>query len=370
MGDFSFQRIACEGKARMGMFRTPHGEVSTPVFMPVGTQATVKSLTPAQLEELGTSLILANTYHLYLRPGDQVIADLGGLHSFMQWPKPILTDSGGYQIFSLRALREIDENGVTFKSHLDGSIHRLTPENSISIQENLGADVIMALDECPEPMNYEYNKTALQRTHAWAVRCREAHRREGQALFGIVQGGIFRDLREESAKFISSLGLPGHAVGGLSVGEDKTAMHQVLDWMGDCLPEDRPRYLMGVGSPVDLVEAVARGMDMFDCVLPTRLARHHTALLRHGRMNILGSSFSRDSEPIDRGCLCYTCSHFTRAYLRHLVLSKEILGSTLLTIHNIAIIFSLMADIQKAIRQGEFHKLREEYHKAEITNLA
>jgi queuine tRNA-ribosyltransferase len=361
MGSFTFELAACDGRARTGILQTPHGEVATPVFMPVGTQAAVKALTPEQLLAAGASLILANTYHLFLRPGDEVVRDLGGLHGFMDWPRAILTDSGGYQVFSMRAIREVDEDGVTFKSHLDGALHRLTPEKAVAIQENLGADIIMALDECPPPGDYEYNRTALRRTHAWARRCAAARRRADQALFGIVQGGVFRDLREESARFIADLDLPGNAIGGLSVGESKAEMHAVLEWVDAILPEDRPRYLMGVGTTADLVEGVARGIDMFDCVLPTRLARHHAAILRHGRINLLRAQFARDPRPIDSGCSCYTCRRFTRGYLRHLLQAKEILGATLLTIHNLATILTLMGDIRSAIRAGRFSTLREEF---------
>ncbi len=359
--NFSFEISAQDGRARSAKFSTPHGEIATPVFMPVGTQATVKALTPAQLEELGATIILANTYHLFLRPGDELIAELGGLHKFMHWPGPILTDSGGYQVFSLRSIRAVDDEGVTFKSHWDGSLHRLTPEKTVAIQENLGADIIMALDECPEPGNYEYNQAALARTHAWAARSMEAHHRTDQALFGIVQGGIFRDLREKSAAYVASLGLPGIAIGGLSVGESKRETYEVLDWMEDCLPKDRPRYLMGVGSPADLVEGVARGVDMFDCVLPTRLARHHTAILRHGRLNLMGASFARDPRPIDPSCSCYTCANFSRAYVRHLVQTREILGATLLTLHNISLLLKLMTDIRSAIEGQCYHLLQEEF---------
>jgi queuine tRNA-ribosyltransferase len=361
MTEFAFHITARDGRSRAGCFQTPHGEIPTPAFMPVGTQATVKSVTPAQLEAMGATILLANTYHLYLRPGDGLIAELGGLHKFMNWPWPILTDSGGYQVFSLRSIRAVDEEGVTFKSHWDGSLHRLTPEKAVSIQENLGADIIMALDECPEPRNYEYNRTAMKRTHAWARRSLSAHRRSDQALFGIVQGGIFRDLREESAATIGALNFPGNAIGGLSVGESKAETYQVLDWMDACLPEARPRYLMGVGTPADLVEGVARGVDMFDCVLPTRLARHHTAILRHGRLNLMGASFAKDPLPIDGACSCYTCANFSRAYVRHLIQTKEILGATLLTIHNLSVLLSLMSDIRTAIAGGRFQPLWEEF---------
>ncbi len=361
MEPFRFRIRARDGRARSGVLNTPHGEISTPVFMPVGTQATVKALTPDQLQAAGATLILANTYHLYLRPGDQTIGELGGLHAFMNWPKPILTDSGGFQVFSMRSIREVDADGVTFKSHLDGSTHRLTPEKVVAIQENLGADIIMALDECAAPKDHPYSRLAMQRTHAWAGRSAQAHRRSDQALFGIVQGGIFQDLREESARYISDLHLPGNAVGGLSVGESKQEMHAVLDWMDCGLPEDHPRYLMGVGSPADIVESVARGMDMFDCVLPTRLARHHTAILRRGRLNLLGAAFARDPRPLDPSCPCYTCSNFSRAYLRHLLQAKEILGATLLSIHNISVLLTLMAEIRTAIQTRRFPSLREEF---------
>ena len=361
MEPFSFRICARDGRARSAKLQTPHGEISTPVFMPVGTQATVKAMTPEQLTEAGVSLVLANTYHLYLRPGDQTIRDLGGLHAFMGWPRPILTDSGGYQVFSMRSIREVDEDGVTFKSHLDGSMHRLTPEKAVAIQENLGADIILALDECAAPKDREYSRTAMQRTHAWAVRSAQAHRRSDQALFGIVQGGVFQDLREESARTISALNLPGNAVGGLSVGESKPEMHAVLEWMDRGLPEDRPRYLMGVGTPADIVEAVGRGMDMFDCVLPTRLARHHAAILRRGRLNLLGAAFAHDPQPLDAACSCYTCRHFSRAYLRHLIQAKEILGATLLSIHNISVILNLMLEIRTAIQAGQFSSLRKEF---------
>jgi queuine tRNA-ribosyltransferase len=361
MEPFTFRVSARDGRARSGCMHTPHGDVATPVFMPVGTQAAVKALTPEQLKATGAVLVLANTYHLHLRPGDETIRDLGGLHYFMGWPHPLITDSGGFQVFSMRSIRDVDSDGVTFKSHIDGSTHRLTPEKAVAVQENLGADIIMALDECAVPKDYDYSRTAMERTHAWAVRCARARRRSDQALFGIVQGGIFRDLREESARFIAGLDLPGNAVGGLSVGESKSEMLSVLEWMDAALPEDRPRYLMGVGTPKDIIEAVARGIDMFDCVFPTRLARHHTAVLRHGRLNLLGSAFARDGRPLDGDCTCYTCRHFSRAYLRHLFQAKEMLGATLLTIHNLAVLLSLMSDIRTAIDSGRFDELRREF---------
>lgn len=361
MSGFKFHVAARDGRARAGILSTPHGELQTPVFAPVGTQASVKALTPAQLEEIGASLVLANTYHLYLRPGEETIAELGGLHKFMQWPHPLLTDSGGYQIFSLKGIRDVDDEGVTFKSHLDGMLHRLTPEKVVHIQERLGADIIMVLDECPAPGDRTANEIALRRTHAWADRSLVAHKRGDQALFGIVQGGVFQDLREESARYISSLGFLGHAIGGLSVGEEKQDTYRVLDWMDELLPEDRPRYLMGVGTPEDLVAGVARGIDLFDCVLPTRLARHHAALIRHGRINILASVYARDPAPLEQGCDCYTCLHFSRAYLRHLVLGKEILGATLITIHNVKLLLNLAREIRLAILDGTMHRLIEEF---------
>jgi queuine tRNA-ribosyltransferase len=333
--DFSFEILATKGKARAGVFHTPHGAIPTPVFAPVGTQATVKSLTPAQLQAAGASLILSNTYHLFLRPGDELVASLGGLHEFMAWPGPILTDSGGFQVFSLAQMRKIDDDGVTFKSHIDGSTQRLTPESSIAIQENLGADIIMAFDECAEPYDRQYNEQAMQRTHAWAERCRNAKTRQDQALFGIVQGGIFPDLREQSARFISSLDFPGHAIGGLSVGETKTEMREIINQVTDILPEDKPRYLMGVGTPADFLIAVERGIDIFDCVLPTRLARHHAAMTTTGRLNLMNATYARDGQPIDPGCDCYTCRTFSRAYLRHLITAREMLAASLLSIHNI-----------------------------------
>jgi queuine tRNA-ribosyltransferase len=351
---FTFDLIAQQGRARAGIFHTPHGDILTPVFAPVGTQATVKALTPAQLTELGANLVLANTYHLYLRPGDELISELGGLHKFMNWPHPMLTDSGGFQVFSLADSRKIDENGVTFKSHIDGSIHRLTPEKSIAIQENLGADIIMAFDECAPPLDREYNQRAMDRTHAWAERCQQAKKRNDQALFGIVQGGIFADLRQRSAEFIASLGFPGHAIGGLSVGETKQEMHAALEVVDATLPQEKPRYLMGVGTPKDLINGVLRGVDIFDCVLPTRLARHHAATTRTGRLNLVNAAYSNDPSPIDETCTCYTCQNYSRAYLRHLIMAKEMLAATLLTIHNLHILLKLVADIRQAIVAGQF----------------
>jgi queuine tRNA-ribosyltransferase len=355
-GSFYFKIISKHQRARAGVFHTPHGDLLTPVFAPVGTQATVKAVTPAQLEELDTSLVLANTYHLYLRPGDEVIARLGGLHSFMHWSRPILTDSGGFQVFSLADNRKIDADGVTFKSHIDGSTHRITPEKSIAIQENLGADIIMAFDECGSPYGIGNNTAALERTHTWAERCVRAKTRSDQALFGIIQGGVYPDLRQQSAQFLASLDLPGYAIGGLSVGETKAETLSILDQVDGWLPENKPRYLMGVGSPEDLVTAVQRGVDIFDCVLPTRLARHHAAMTRTSRLNIANAQFISDEAPIDENCSCYACRHFSKAYIRHLVLAREMLGATLLTIHNLNTLLVLMKDIRQAILEGQFEQ--------------
>lgn len=365
--NLTFQLIAQQGHARAGVFSTPHGDILTPVFAPVGTQATVKGVTPQQLHEIHTSLVLANTYHLFLRPGDDLVAEMGGLHRFMNWPGPILTDSGGFQVFSLADNRVIDEDGVSFKSHLDGSIQRLTPEKSISIQENLGADIIMAFDECAPPDDRSYNERAMARTHAWAERCLKAKTRGDQALFGIVQGGIFPDLRQASAEFICSLGFPGNAIGGLSVGETKAEMHAALEIVDQILPQDKPRYLMGVGTPADLVECVQRGVDIFDCVLPTRLARHNAAFTRHGRLNLVNAAYTRDARPIDEACACYTCQHYSRAYLRHLIAAREMLSATLLSIHNLYSLIQLAADIRQAILESRFDLFAEQFRTAGST---
>jgi queuine tRNA-ribosyltransferase len=351
---FTFELAYTQGSARAGVFHTPHGDISTPIFAPVGTQATVKAVTPAQLEEIGAKLVLSNTYHLYLRPGADLVAEMGGLHEFMCWPNPILTDSGGYQVFSLAQMRKIDEDGVTFKSHIDGSTHRLTPEKSIEIQEKLGADIIMAFDECAPPLDRAYNERAMQRTHAWAKRCIEAKQRPDQALFGIVQGGVFPDLRRESAEFIASLGFPGHAIGGLSVGESKAEMNEMIEVVNAILPADKPRYLMGVGSPEDLITGIQRGIDIFDCVLPTRLARHQSAMTRTGRLNLMNAAHQHDKRPISETCGCYTCQHFTRAYLRHLIVAKEMLASTLISIHNLFTLLELVRDARQAIFSNTF----------------
>lgn len=347
---FGFELLAADGAARVGRLHTPHGSLDTPLFAPVGTAATVKALTPAHLHEVGARLVLSNTYHLYLRPGDDLVRELGGLHRFMGWDRPILTDSGGFQVFSLSETRAVDDDGVTFQSHIDGSRHRFTPEKSIAVQENLGADIIMMFDECAPPHDYAYAAQAMRRrTHPWALRCLEAKRRTDQALFGIVQGGVFRDLREESARFLTDLALPGYAIGGLAVGESKAEMHRVLEWVTPLLPADRPRYLMGVGAPEDLINGVLRGVDLFDCVLPTRLARHSSVFTPHGRLNLRNARFARDPSPAVEGCACYCCRHFSRAYLRHLVQANELLGHTLLSLHNVHFLLDLMRQMRQAI---------------------
>lgn len=362
---FHFDLHATSGAARAGVFHTPHGTVPTPVFAPVGTQATVKAVTPRDLRTLGASLILSNTYHLYMRPGDKLIAEMGGLHRFMGWDGAILTDSGGFQVFSLGALRVVDDEGVTFRSHLDGSTHRFIPEKSIQIQHHLGADIIMCFDECPPPLDREVVQAACERTHAWAKRCVEEHQRSGdstrQALFGIVQGGIFPDLRAWSARTLTQLNFPGYAVGGLAVGETKTQMLTTLEQTVPLLPADRPRYLMGVGSPEDLVTGVARGIDIFDCVLPTRVARNGSALTRRGRINMRNLQYASDSAPLEEGCQCYACLNFSKAYIRHLVKANEILGHHLLTLHNLHLLITLMREMRAAIINDTFNQYAADF---------
>lgn len=352
--------------ARRGRIYTPHGIIETPVFMPVGTQATVKAMTPDELKEMvNAKIILSNTYHLYLRPGDELIAEAGGLHKFMNWDRAILTDSGGFQVFSLADLRNITEDGVKFKSHLDGSSHFISPEKSMSIQNNLGSDIMMAFDECcPYPATYEYTKASMERTTRWAKRCIEAHKNpDRQGLFGIVQGGMYKDLREESAKQLVELDFPGYAVGGLSVGEPAELMYDILSYTTPFLPEDKPRYLMGVGTPDYLIEAVLRGIDMCDCVLPTRIARNGTAMTSHGKVVVRNATFEKDWTPLDSECDCYTCTHYTRAYIRHLIKAGEILGARLLTIHNLRFLVRLMENVREAIEQDRLLEFRDEFYK-------
>ncbi len=358
---FTLAKDDPNSRARAGVMHTPHGDIPTPVFAPVGTQATVKAITPRELHELGASLILANTYHLYLRPGADIVERMGGLHRFMAWDGPILTDSGGFQVFSLAHLRRVDDDGVTFRSHIDGSEHTFTPEKVIALQEQLGADIIMCFDECAEPHDRAYNEAAMARTHRWAARCRAAHTRPDQALFGIVQGGAFANLRQESARTLAAMDFPGYAIGGLSVGEPKEVMHKMLDVTVPLLPADKPRYLMGVGSPEDLFECVARGVDMFDCVLPTRVARNGACFTPTGRLNLRNARFADDPAPIEEGCQCYTCQHFSRAYLRHLVKANEILGLRLATLHNLHFLLNLARRIRASILDGTFVAFKEDF---------
>lgn len=347
--------------ARAGRLITARGEILTPVFMPVGTQATVKTLTPAEIRELGAPIILANSYHLYLRPGVERIAAAGGLHTFMGWDGPVLTDSGGYQVFSLGGLRRLDDEGVTFRSHIDGSEHRLTPESVIAAEAAIGGDIIMALDECPPAdAGREAAAAANERTHRWAERCRQAHT-GAAALFGICQGGMFADLRRGSASVIASLGFAGCAIGGLSVGESKTLTWPLLEASIGPLPSERPRYLMGVGSPEDLVEGVRRGVDMFDCVLPTRLARNGALFTPDGRVNISNARFAADDGPLDATCDCFTCRTFSAAYLHHLFRCGELLGLRLATIHNLRFLVRHMEHMREAILAGRFEGYAEDF---------
>jgi queuine tRNA-ribosyltransferase len=341
--------------ARRGRITTPHGDVETPVFMPCGTQATVKTLDPRDLREEACELILCNTYHLHLRPGHETIKALGGLHRFMGWDRAILTDSGGYQVLSLAALRSIREEGVTFQSHLDGSRHTLTPEKAVEIQLALGADILMALDECPpHAADYEYHRSSMERTARWAERCRNAHQGDEPALFGIIQGGTHLDLRSRSVEATVRIGFAGYALGGLGVGEGPAQMGAVVEHTTALLPAGSPRYLMGVGTPQDLLEGIARGVDMFDCVLPTRNARNGGLFTGTGRINIKGAAYARDERAVDPACSCYTCRHFSRAYLRHLYVADEILGLRLNTIHNLHYYAGLMQEARQAIEAGTF----------------
>ena len=345
--------------ARRGRITTPHGQVETPVFMPCGTQGTVKALSPEELEAEGVQLVLCNTYHLYLRPGHQLIEMLGGLHRFMAWPGAILTDSGGYQIYSMTPLHRLSEDGVTFQSHLDGSRHFLSPELAIEVQKALGADIVMPLDECaPYPSTDDHLQRALQLTLRWAERSRLAHPDGVPALFGIVQGGTDKGLREKGVEALQKIGFDGYALGGLSVGEPKDVMYDTIAHTTSLLPTDRPRYVMGVGTPEDIVEGVARGVDMFDCVLPTRHGRTGNLFTSRGRINIKGARHARDEQPLDPDCDCYTCRHFSRAYLRHLFLAGEILGLRLNTLHNLHFYLTLMNHIRQAIENGTFAAFR------------
>ena len=351
-----------DGRARSGTLHTPHGDVPTPAFMPVATQGSVKALDPSDLKSIGAKIVLANTYHLYLRPGVEIVESLGGLHGFMAWDGPVLTDSGGFQGFSLEHLREITEEAILFKSHIDGSKHKFSPEAAIRYQEGLGADIIMPLDMCVSADADRVTvEEALERTNRWAKRCHQSHVRPGQFLFGIVQGGPFLDLRQRSVEFLMSLGFPGYAVGGLSVGESKEAMYEATEYTTQLLPVAAPRYLMGVGSPEDLVECVARGIDMFDCVLPTRIARNGALFVREGRVNIGTAPFRTLDAPIERDCDCYTCRTFSAAYVHHLFKAKELLAYRLATIHNLRFVLRMMEEMRSAIAEGRFDAYKEDF---------
>ena len=360
---FETTHICKQSNARTGILHTPHGDVLTPMFMPVGTAASVKFISPEELYDMNSGVILANTYHCWLRPGEDIIEKAGGLHKFMNYNNPMLTDSGGFQVFSLTSMRKITEEGVSFKSHLDGSSLFLSPEKSIQIQNKLGADIIMALDECPPyPCSYEYMKDSVDRTLRWAKRCKDAHQREGeQSLFGIVQGGEYRDIRKYSAKALSEMDFDGYAIGGTSVGESKETMYKMIEYALEDLPKDKVKYLMGVGSPDALFEGVLRGIDMFDCVLPTRIARHGTLMTSHGRINIKREEFKDDFSPLDDNCDCYCCKNYSKAYLRHLFRCNEGFGLRLMSIHNLRYLIHLMEQIRQAINEDRFLDFKNDY---------
>jgi len=366
MTPFSFRLLRKDPAtgARLGLMRTAHGLVQTPAFMPVGTQGTVKGLLPETVRDIGAQIILANTYHLYLRPGHRLIEDMGGLHRFMNWPGPILTDSGGFQVYSLAGLRKITEEGVLFQSHIDGSRHVLTPEKAVEIQESLGSDIMMCFDECtPYPADHDYARKSMERTLRWAKRCRDAGKTGRGALFGIIQGGMYPDLREKSAGETVKTGFDGYALGGLSVGETKEDMLRVVEIAEPLLPDDRPRYVMGVGMPEDILACVTRGIDLFDCVLPTRTARNGMLFTNSGKLVIRHAQYRNDEGPVDGDCDCYTCRHYTRAYLRHLFMAGEILALVLNTIHNVRYYMRFMETLRAAIRSGEMAGFQEDFEK-------
>ena len=360
--EFGFRVETTHARARAGVIETPHGPVDTPAFMPVATQGSVKGVTPQELRELGAGIILGNTYHLYLRPGIESIGEMGGLHEFMGWKGPILTDSGGFQAFSLGAMAKLTDNEVVFRSHIDGSLHRFTPESAVAYQERLRVDVMMCLDQCvAADGSVREVREAMERTHRWAARCRSAWKSPRQALFGIVQGGVSEEMRRESAEFIAGLDFPGYAVGGLAVGETKAEMYEIVSFTGEMLPEDKPRYLMGVGSPEDLVEGVSRGMDMFDCALPTRVARNGALFTLEGRINVAATRYSREQGPVQEGCDCLACGNFSMGYISHLFRSKELLGLRLASIHNLRFVQRLMEEMRRRIMAGSFDAFAEEF---------
>lgn len=365
MFKFTLEKKSSQCKARTGTIETNHGVIKTPVFMPVGTRATVKAMNNDELKSIGSQIILSNTYHLYLKPGQEIIRKADGLHKFMNWDRPILTDSGGFQVFSLSKTRKITEEGVQFRSHIDGSKHFISPEKSMEIQNDLGSDIMMAFDECvPYPASYEYTEDSMKRTLRWLKRCKDYHKNtDKQNLFGIIQGGMYKDLREYSAKNTIDFDLPGYAIGGLSVGEPRDLMIDLLDFTTDFMPENKPRYLMGVGTPDYLFEAVEHGVDMCDCVLPTRIARNGTALTSKGKLVVKNAKYKDDFSPLDDNCDCYACKNHTRAYIRHLLNVDEILGARLLSIHNLRFLIKLMENIRKSIEEDRYLEFKDEFYR-------
>ncbi len=360
---FELIKTCKQSGARLGVLHTPHGDIPTPIYMPVGTQATVKAMTPHEMESLGTKIMLSNTYHLHLRPGEDIVQEAGGLHRFMSWDHPILTDSGGFQVFSLAGLRKITEEGAAFRSHLDGSKRFISPEKSMDIQQALGSDIAMAFDVCsPYPCDHKTAEEAMHRTHRWAERCKKHHTRQDQALFGIVQGAFYEDLRIESAKTLADMDFPGYGIGGLSVGEPKPIMYEMLEKIEPYMPKEKPRYLMGVGTPDCFLEGVLRGVDMFDCVLATRIARNGTVFTRSGRLVVRNAAYAHDFEPLEEGCDCYACQHFSRAYIRHLIKAEEITGARLTSIHNLRFLIRMMEEIRQAILEDRFLDYRKEFY--------
>jgi queuine tRNA-ribosyltransferase len=365
MSLFSYEvtHVCKQSGARLGVLHTPHGDIPTPIYMPVGTAACVKAMTPREMEEIGTKILLSNTYHLHLRPGENLVREAGGLHNFMGWHGPILTDSGGFQVFSLAGIRKIREEGVTFQSHLDGSKQFIGPEESMDIQQALGSDIAMAFDVCsPYPCDWETAKKNMEITHRWAERCKKHHTREDQALFGIVQGAFYKDLRVESAKALTDMDFIGYGIGGLSVGEPKPIMYEMLDEIMPYMPKEKPRYLMGVGTPDCFIEGVLRGVDMFDCVLATRIARNGSVLTSKGRVVVKNGKYSHDFSPLDEACDCYACKNFTRAYIRHLFNAKEITAGRLASIHNLRFLIHMMEEIREAIAEDRFLDYRKEFY--------